>query len=175
MSVDTSTLAHASTVVNMEGGSAMSAVKELPDAGHAAGRGLLRTVADRAVGRAPDAAELARRFAALSDPVRLRLLSLLATAPGGAVCACDLVEPVGKSQPTVSHHLKILREAGLVASEKGVRTSGTPWSRRPWRSSGRTGHRPALRPRDGPGWSAGRHRASIACQYRHMSNQGRAS
>lgn len=65
-----------------------------------------------------EAGELARRFAALSDPVRLRLLSLLATSPGGAVCACDLVEPVGKSQPTVSHHLKVLREAGLVISEK---------------------------------------------------------
>ena len=67
---------------------------------------------------APEAGELARRFAALSDPVRLRLLSLLATSRDGAVCACDLVEPVGKSQPTVSHHLKILREAGLVTSEK---------------------------------------------------------
>jgi ArsR family transcriptional regulator len=66
----------------------------------------------------PDAVELARRFAALSDPVRLRLLSLLATADDGAVCACDLVGPVGKSQPTVSHHLRILREAGLVTSEK---------------------------------------------------------
>lgn len=65
-----------------------------------------------------EAFELARRFAALSDPVRLRLLSLLATDPDGAVCACDLVEPVGKSQPTVSHHLKVLREAGLVTSEK---------------------------------------------------------
>ena len=65
-----------------------------------------------------DAADLARRFAALADPVRLRLLSLLATDPDGAVCACDLVEPVGKSQPTVSHHLRILREARLVTSEK---------------------------------------------------------
>lgn len=65
-----------------------------------------------------DAAVLARRFAALADPVRLRLLSLLATSPEGGVCACDLVEPAGRSQPTVSHHLKILREAGLVTSEK---------------------------------------------------------
>lgn len=65
-----------------------------------------------------EATELARRFAALADPVRLRLLSLLATSADGAVCACDLVEPVGKSQPTVSHHLKVLREAGLVTSEK---------------------------------------------------------
>lgn len=67
---------------------------------------------------ADQAAELARRFAALSDPVRLRLLSLLATSSAGAVCVCDLVEPVGKSQPTVSHHLRILREAGLVTSKK---------------------------------------------------------
>jgi ArsR family transcriptional regulator, arsenate/arsenite/antimonite-responsive transcriptional repressor len=67
---------------------------------------------------ADEAAELARRFAALADPVRLRLLSLLATDPDGAVCACDLVEPVGKSQPTVSHHLRVLREAGLVTVEK---------------------------------------------------------
>ena len=65
-----------------------------------------------------EAALLARRFAALSDPVRLRLLSLLATSPDGSVCACDLVDPVGKSQPTVSHHLKILREAGLVSVVK---------------------------------------------------------
>jgi ArsR family transcriptional regulator, arsenate/arsenite/antimonite-responsive transcriptional repressor len=65
-----------------------------------------------------EAVELARRFAALSDPVRLRLLSLLATSEDGAVCACDLVEPVGRSQPTVSHHLRILREAGLVTSER---------------------------------------------------------
>lgn len=65
-----------------------------------------------------DAGELARRFAALADPVRLRLLSLLATSPDGAVCVCDLVEPVGKSQPTVSHHLKVLRDAGLVSSDK---------------------------------------------------------
>jgi len=65
-----------------------------------------------------DARTLARGFAALGDPVRLRLLNLLATSAGGAVCVCDLVEPVGKSQPTVSHHLKILREAGLVTVEK---------------------------------------------------------
>lgn len=65
-----------------------------------------------------EAAELARAFAALGDPARLRLLSLLANAPGGEVCACDLVEPLGKSQPTVSHHLKVLFEAGLVEKEK---------------------------------------------------------
>jgi len=61
---------------------------------------------------------LARAYAALGDPVRLRLMSLLMTAEGGAVCACDLVEPVGKSQPTVSHHLRVLREAGLVSATR---------------------------------------------------------
>jgi ArsR family transcriptional regulator len=67
------------------------------------------------------AVPLATAFAALGDPVRLRVISLLMTAPAGAVCACDLVEPVGKSQPTVSHHLKVLREAGLVtATRKGA-------------------------------------------------------
>ena len=64
------------------------------------------------------AATLSRQFAALADPVRLQIVSLLAIAEGGATCACDLVEPVGKSQPTVSHHLKVLAEAGLVTSEK---------------------------------------------------------
>jgi ArsR family transcriptional regulator len=64
------------------------------------------------------AATLARAFTALGDPVRLRLISLLMTARGGEVCACDLVEPVGKSQPTVSHHLKVLRDAGLVTATR---------------------------------------------------------
>jgi ArsR family transcriptional regulator len=65
-----------------------------------------------------DAAVLARGFAALADPARLRLLSLIAARPEGEVCACELVEPLGKSQPTVSHHLKVLFEAGLVDREK---------------------------------------------------------
>jgi ArsR family transcriptional regulator len=65
-----------------------------------------------------DAAMLARGFAALADPARLRLFSLIAAQPGGEVCACALVEPLGRSQPTVSHHLKVLYEAGLVDREK---------------------------------------------------------
>lgn len=65
-----------------------------------------------------DAGELARGFHALADPARLRLLSLIAAQPDGEVCACELVEPLGKSQPTVSHHLKVLYEAGLVGREK---------------------------------------------------------
>jgi len=74
------------------------------------------------IGEAPlsdaDAAELAHGFAALADPARLRILSLLATAEAGEVCACDLVAPVGRAQPTVSHHLKVLSEAGLVVGDK---------------------------------------------------------
>jgi ArsR family transcriptional regulator len=65
-----------------------------------------------------EAAELARSFAALADPARLRLFSLIAAQPGGEVCACALVGPLGKSQPTVSHHLRVLYEAGLVTREK---------------------------------------------------------
>lgn len=66
----------------------------------------------------PDAEELALAFKALADPVRLRLLSLIADAPSGTACSCDLEEPVGKSQPTVSHHLSLLAEAGLITKEK---------------------------------------------------------
>jgi len=64
------------------------------------------------------ASELAGAFAVLADPVRLRLLSLLASAPAGEACVCELVEPLGRSQPTVSHHLKILAGAGLITGEK---------------------------------------------------------
>src|SRR5271165_1180986 len=67
---------------------------------------------------AVQAAELARGFSALADPVRLRVLSMLAAAPDGEVCVCDFVEPLGKSQPTVSHHLKILSEVGLVHGDR---------------------------------------------------------
>lgn len=64
------------------------------------------------------ASELAAAFKVLSDPVRLRLLSLVANAPDGEVCACDLVEILGRSQPTISHHLSVLTDAGLLAREK---------------------------------------------------------
>lgn len=66
-----------------------------------------------------DAAEaLAAGFRALADPARLRLLSLMAAQPREEVCGCELVEPLGRSQPTVSHHLKVLFDAGLVTREK---------------------------------------------------------
>jgi ArsR family transcriptional regulator len=66
--------------------------------------------------REKDAAELARAFAALSDPVRLRLLSLIAASD--EVCSCNLEGPLKRSQPTVSHHTKALAEAGLIIGEK---------------------------------------------------------
>jgi ArsR family transcriptional regulator len=66
--------------------------------------------------RESDAAELAYVFAALADPVRLRLLSLIAAA--GEICSCDLLGPLDRSQPTVSHHTKVLADAGLIAGEK---------------------------------------------------------
>src|SRR4051794_35592915 len=64
------------------------------------------------------AEQLARVFKALSDPTRVRLVSLIAAADGGQACICDLTEPVGLSQPTVSHHMKILADAGLVSREQ---------------------------------------------------------
>ena len=67
---------------------------------------------------ADDATALARTLKAMADPTRLRLLSLIAAHEGGEACVCDLIEPVGLSQPTVSHHLKQLTEAGLVTREK---------------------------------------------------------
>ena len=57
-----------------------------------------------------------RTYAALADPVRLRLLSLIADA--GEICACDLLAPLGKAQPTVSHHTKVLADVGLIVGEK---------------------------------------------------------
>jgi len=63
-----------------------------------------------------DAVELAPVFAALSDPVRLRLLSIVATE--GEVCSCNLEGPLAKSQPTISHHTRVLSEAGLIEGEK---------------------------------------------------------
>jgi ArsR family transcriptional regulator len=74
---------------------------------------LVSTVLDEAT-----ATELADAFKVLADPARLRLLSLIAAADGGEACACDLVEPLDRSQPTVSHHLSTLVEAGFLTREK---------------------------------------------------------
>jgi len=66
----------------------------------------------------PEAEELAAAFRVVADPVRLRLLSIIANAPDGEACACELGEPIGRSQPTISHHLGVLTEAGLLTREK---------------------------------------------------------
>jgi ArsR family transcriptional regulator, arsenate/arsenite/antimonite-responsive transcriptional repressor len=95
----------------------MTSVRELPVLDQPDVVACCAPLAAEVLGEA-DAHTLSRQFAALADPVRLRLVSLLATSEDGAVCACDLVEPVGKSQPTVSHHLKVLADAGLVTSER---------------------------------------------------------
>jgi ArsR family transcriptional regulator, arsenate/arsenite/antimonite-responsive transcriptional repressor len=64
------------------------------------------------------ATELARLLKAVADPARLQLLALLRSADGCEACVCDLTEPLGLSQPTVSHHLKVLADAGIVRKEK---------------------------------------------------------
>ena len=66
----------------------------------------------------PQADELAGVFRALGDPGRLRLLSFLGSQPRGEACVCNLTEPLGLSQPTVSHHLKVLTDAGLLERER---------------------------------------------------------
>jgi ArsR family transcriptional regulator len=65
-----------------------------------------------------DAAGLAGALRVVAEPARLRLLSLIATRPGAETCVCELTEPLGLSQPTVSHHLRVLHEAGVLDREK---------------------------------------------------------
>ena len=67
---------------------------------------------------AGEATQLATAFKVLADPARLRLLSLIAAHPSGEACNCELIEPLGLSQPTVSHHLKKLSDAGLLEREQ---------------------------------------------------------
>lgn len=64
------------------------------------------------------AQDLARVFKALGDPTRVKLLAMIVASAAGELCVCDLTEPVGLSQPTVSHHMKLLVEAGLVTREQ---------------------------------------------------------
>ncbi len=65
-----------------------------------------------------EAENLANALKVIADPARLRLLSLIQSQPGGEACVCHLTEPLGLSQPTVSHHLRVLRDAGLVEREQ---------------------------------------------------------
>ncbi|MEV6832576.1 metalloregulator ArsR/SmtB family transcription factor [Amycolatopsis sp. NPDC051102] len=64
------------------------------------------------------AVELAKLFKAMADPVRLRLLSLIASHAGGEACVCDLTDAFDLTGPTISHHLKVLRESGLITGER---------------------------------------------------------
>ncbi len=66
----------------------------------------------------PDAEQLAQTLKALADPARLRLLSIVASSLDQEACVCDLIEPIGLSQPTVSHHLKVLTDAGFLTRAK---------------------------------------------------------
>jgi ArsR family transcriptional regulator, arsenate/arsenite/antimonite-responsive transcriptional repressor len=118
--INTSTVRHASTVVNID------SHQFLRDDGPMA-LDLLPVVSATAACCSPatgatmsddDAQQLARTLKALADPTRLRLLSMIAAHEGGKACVCDLIEPVGLSQPTVSHHLKLLVEAGLLTREQ---------------------------------------------------------
>jgi ArsR family transcriptional regulator, arsenate/arsenite/antimonite-responsive transcriptional repressor len=65
---------------------------------------------------------LAGQFKALSDPARVAIVNRIAGAPNGELCTCHLTEPLGLSQPTVSHHLRVLREAGLIEVSRKIRT-----------------------------------------------------
>ncbi len=67
---------------------------------------------------AAEAEGLAASLKAIADPTRLRLISLVAAQPDAEACVCDLIDPVGLSQPTVSHHLKILVDAGILSREQ---------------------------------------------------------
>ncbi len=67
---------------------------------------------------ADQAADLARVLKALADPTRLRLVSMVAAHQGGEACVCDLTDPLGLTQPTISHHLKVLVEAGILSRDK---------------------------------------------------------
>jgi len=64
------------------------------------------------------AVELSHILKALADPVRLRLISLIGASEGGEVCVCELAAAFNLKQPTISHHLRVLREAGLIESER---------------------------------------------------------
>jgi ArsR family transcriptional regulator len=74
-------------------------------------------IAEQAVSGA-DAIELAASFKALGDPIRLQLLSMIASAEGGEICVCDLTPAFAVSGPTISHHLRVLREAGLISGDR---------------------------------------------------------
>lgn len=66
----------------------------------------------------PEAEQLASLLKAIADPTRLQLISYIISSPGSEACACNLTKPLGLTQPTISHHLKVLSESGLIEGEK---------------------------------------------------------
>lgn len=95
----------------------MSARRDLTDASTAPAGGCCGGALTAALDR-PRAVEVATLLKAVADPVRLQLLSLIRAADGHEACVCDLTDAVALSQPTVSHHLKVLTEAGLLTRER---------------------------------------------------------
>ena len=91
--------------------------KQLPVLDTQAGPACCAPIAQRALD-AEHAGDMARMFKALGDPVRIQLLSMIASAPDGEICVCDLTPAFEQSGSTISHHLKTLREAGLVDAER---------------------------------------------------------
>ena len=81
---------------------------------------------------ASQAADLARKLKALADPTRLRLVSMVAAHDGGEACVCDLTEPLGLTQPTISHHLKIVVEAGSSPATSAACGPTTPLCPQRW-------------------------------------------
>jgi ArsR family transcriptional regulator, arsenate/arsenite/antimonite-responsive transcriptional repressor len=104
------------TLTSSRGDTAANTARDVAgDVAEVACCGTLAT--DEAMGRA-QAEATAYLLKAVADPVRLRLLSLIRSSKGQEACVCDLTPAVGLSQPTVSHHLKVLTEAGLVTRER---------------------------------------------------------
>lgn len=95
----------------------VSAVRELDPGVAAGGACCLPPLLSEPIS-AEHAAALARMLKALADPTRLRLVSIVAAREGGEACACELTEPFGLTQPTISHHLKVLVDAGIFARDK---------------------------------------------------------
>lgn len=100
--------------VNIDYGRCMTAMLELTDVT----AGACCTPLQREPLSAEEAEQLATTMKALADPTRLRLLSIVAASEDSEACVCDLIEPVGLSQPTVSHHLKVLTAAGFLTRSK---------------------------------------------------------
>jgi ArsR family transcriptional regulator len=101
----------ASMIVKMEGVGSQLRITDVSTAA------CCRPMVDEAL-TGPAAVDLAKGFKALGDPVRLRLLSLIAARAGAEVCVCDLTDAFDVKGPTISHHLRVLREAGLIDCER---------------------------------------------------------